>query len=68
MLEDESEPEKELRFEGVGGSSLPPWVVRAGDSFSYKLPKLVDSEEVGIDIESTGSNSLLTDCDCFELN
>ena len=57
-----------MRFDGVGGSSLPPWVVRVGETFNYKLPKLIDSEDVDVDLETTGSKSLLTDCDCYGLD
>ena len=60
------EPEVQLAFQGVGSHSLTPWVVKPGQRFHYKLPALVDPDEVEVSLGVDRQGSQLANCDCYE--
>ena len=61
----EPEAKVELGYKGIGGVFLPPWIVEPGSRFKYKLPSLINDDNVDVEVEAARLDSRLEDCDCF---
>ena len=53
----EVEPEVELGFKGIGGSFLPPWIVKPGEKFRYVMPALIDDANIDISVKAARPDS-----------
>ena len=64
----EPEAKVELGYKGIGGVYLPPWIVEPGSRFKYILPRLINDDNVDVEVGASRLDSKLEDCDCFVYN